>query len=205
MSESENLIEQATTAMMHYEYAFAKNETEKFMWIFADNYLEMAKGRLYGQDQKLRQAAQFTLTSVLLIILKLFAPFMPHVTEQIYLDLFSKVEGSPSIHRSPWPHNNPVYYHRQYLELGDVLIAIASAIRRYKSEKGLSLGTKLNQLEIKLADPDLQTLLKGALPDLMSISRAEMIKIVETLNPDLEKLELEDWEMDMAISLVGPE
>lgn len=201
LSKSENLIAQATTAMERYEYAFAKNETEIFMWAFTDNYLEMAKGRLYAEDENLHKAAKFTLSRVFLIILKLFAPFLPHVTERIYLNLFSEGEGYRSIHRSPWPQSNPANFDLRYLELGEVLIGIASAVRRYKSEKGLSLGTKLEILQLKTADKDQQALLSEAIPDLKSITRAEAIEFVDVLDGDLESVILEDFNVEIGLCM----
>jgi valyl-tRNA synthetase len=201
LSKSENLIAQATTAIERYEYDYAKNETEIIMWAFTDNYLEMAKGRLYAEDENLQEATKFTLSRVFLIILKLFAPFLPHVTERIYLSLFSEEEGYPSIHRSPWPQGNPANFDLRYLELGDVLIGIASAVRRYKSEKGLSLGTKLEILQLKTADKDQQALLIEAIPDLQSITRAEAIEFVDVLDGDLESVILEDFNVEIGLCL----
>ena len=200
LSKSEHLIRQATEAMDRYEYAFAKNETEKFMWIFADNYLEMAKGRLYAEDEVLKQAAKFTLARVLLIILKLFAPFLPHVTEQIYLNLFNEGGGYSSIHRSAWPKSNQAYFNRRYLEFGEVLITIASSVRRYKSDHGLSLGTTLEKLQIKIADSNQKSLLEEAIPDLQSITRAKLIEVVDFLNYEFDRLEPDEFDVEVALS-----
>ena len=85
--------------------------------------------------------------------------------------------------------------------MGEVLIVIASAVRRYKSEQGLSLGTKLNQLQIKFTDLDQKKLLEEAIPDLKSITRAEVIGVVDALDLRLERLNTENFDIQIALSL----
>jgi len=179
LSKLGDLIEVVTSSMEGYDYSYAKSETEKFMWIFADNYLEMAKGRLYSDNQVLRDAAQFTLSKVLLTIIKLFAPFLPHVTEQIYFSLFREKEDSPSIHQSLWPKKEINYYDHAYIPFGEYLIDIATTIRRFKSDNGLSLGTVIEEMQLKSVEPEKFGLFKAALPDLMCVTRAEKVTLVQ--------------------------
>ena len=81
-----------------YEYGLAKIHFEDFFWKdFCDNYLEMVKVRLYkpelfenGEEKKL--AAQWTLYQVYYAIIRLIAPYTPHIAEEIYQDYFKQFE-----------------------------------------------------------------------------------------------------------------
>ena len=84
LSRTQRLIQRVTLLFEGYDYATAKAEIELFFWTeFADNYLEMAKKRLYDGGEAGR-GAQATLRLGLLTTLKLFAPFLPYVTEAIF-------------------------------------------------------------------------------------------------------------------------
>jgi valyl-tRNA synthetase len=81
-----NLIDQCRENFESYEYYKAKIEIEKFFWkLFCDNYLEIVKKRIY---QKENESAKYCLYYGLLSILKLIAPIMPFITEEIYQSYF---------------------------------------------------------------------------------------------------------------------
>jgi valyl-tRNA synthetase len=174
--------------MEAYDYAAAKSEIEIFFWnALADNYLEMAKQRLYeGTDQE-RAGALFALYHALLAVLKLFAPFLPYVTERIYRGLFAGSDGAPSIHRARWPEPDPRLEDEEAERFGEVLVEIATAVRRYKSEQSLSLGTKIARLYLAPADfAALGERLRAAKGDLASVTRAQEIEVVEGLPEGVE-------------------
>jgi valyl-tRNA synthetase len=102
--ELDRIIYLATSHFENYEYSRVKFNTEDFFWkFFCDIYLEAVKGRIYqgkGDDKK---SAQYTLYKSLLTILKLIAPIMPFITEEIYQTYFRKTEKDKSIHLSKWP------------------------------------------------------------------------------------------------------
>ena len=75
----------------------SQERVEAFFWRdLADNYLEMAKSRLYDEQSSEREGARYALHAALLAVVKLFAPFLPHVTEAIYLGLFAADESRAS-------------------------------------------------------------------------------------------------------------
>ncbi|MBN2043749.1 MAG: class I tRNA ligase family protein, partial [Anaerolineales bacterium] len=183
------LVERATELLLQYDYAAAKAEIEAFFWReLADNYLEMCKQRLYAGSGSGWHAACATLHALLLTTLKLFAPFLPYVTEAIYQELFAAQDGCVSIHRSPWPEVQPSWLDQDAEDLGAVLVSVATAVRRYKSEGSLSLGTELTQ--VQLAGEGTAGL-APAVEDLMSITRAREIKLVKTISPGLHIEEME--------------
>ncbi len=171
----QQLVHRATEAFQAYDYATAKHETDAFFWRdLADNYLEMAKLRLYAGDP----GAQFVLYTVLLALLKLFAPFFPHITEELYQGLF--VTGAEdSIHRAAWPQPDARFEDATAEALGERLIEIASTARRYKSEQGLSLSAELAELRLATSDAALAEQLQAAAEDVRSITRAKSV-VVET-------------------------
>jgi valyl-tRNA synthetase len=190
----QSLIRRATALLEEYDYAAAKSEIETFFWNdLADNYLEMCKQRLYDPQNPYRDGARFTLFCVLLDTLKLFAPYLPYVTEEIYAGLFvDPATAGASIHTSPWPTPKSEYEAAHALEFGKLLVEIASAVRRYKSEHKLPLGNELGRLQLALVNnrpyPDIDDRLRGAYPDLASITRARQIELVPELDPSLERL-----------------
>jgi valyl-tRNA synthetase len=183
LSRLQQLIRRTTELLMTYDYAAAKSEIENFFWSeFTDNYLEMCKQRLYTGDQDHLQAARFTLYRVVITLTKLFAPFLPHITEAIYQGLFID-PGYPdpdefkSIHLSNWPTPNPRLEDKLAEEVGASLVDIASAVRRYKSEKSMSLGAELQRLEIATENGKLDQVYEDASEDLRSITRAQAVNV----------------------------
>jgi valyl-tRNA synthetase len=191
LSRTQSLIERATAYMQSADYAAAKSEVEGFFWTeLADNYLEMAKLRLYEEQHPGRDAARYTLYHVLLATLKLLALFVPHVTEHIYLELYAEDEGQVSIHVSQWPVADARLQDPTWEETGETLVAVATAVRRYKSERSLPLSTALQKLQLAVQDPKLRNALQDAVPDLASITRAQEITVCsDGLDPRVEVIE----------------
>ncbi|MEJ5310186.1 MAG: valine--tRNA ligase [Anaerolineae bacterium] len=179
LARTQRLIHRVTDLFHGYDYAAAKSEIETFFWRdLADNYLEMAKLRLYGEDA----GAVFTLGHVLLATLKLFAPFLPHVTEAIYQALFAEREGAISIHVTQWPQPDARFEDADAEAFGETLVEIATAVRRYKSERGLSLGAEIGPLCLATRDAALTEQCRAASQDLVSVTRAQRVEVVAALD-----------------------
>ena len=184
------MIRHVTELFENYDYAAAKNETEAFFWrVLTDNYLEMCKQRLYDENDKTRLAALYSLDFVIQSILKLFAPIMPFITEAIYLQLFTTGNNAISsttisLHTSPWPQETENLYDPEAEQFGELLVAIASSVRRYKSENNMALSTPIHQLIIQSTDANIKHLLSLAEADLSSITRTEKIIFMDTLPGD---------------------
>jgi valyl-tRNA synthetase len=194
VSRLNRLVERATRLLEAYDYAAAKSEIEQFFWlVLADNYLEMCKQRLYDPDHPQREGARRTLRHVLLTLVKLFAPFLPYITEEIYQGLFAQHRelAIDSVHTSSWPLVQPALESEQAEEVGDKLVEIASAVRRYKSEHNLSLGSEVRRLQLAAEDPYLAEQLTLATPDLSSVCRAAQVEIRSRLELQLMVLPTE--------------
>jgi valyl-tRNA synthetase len=144
LKELNETIKKTTECFDNYYYAKAKNEIEEFfMKKFADYYIEFVKYRLYGENQKSKASAIYTLNIVLKDILKMFAPIIPFVTEEIYSLLGEK----ESIHISQWPKEKEI---NQSLDISDFDKAIEAIneVRKHKSENKISLGAEIDEYKL---------------------------------------------------------
>lgn len=150
LSKLNVLVKKVTNYFDIYEYSRAKTLTEVFFWhVFCDNYLEIIKDRLYNPKKRgksARKSAQFTLYVSLLTILKLVAPIMPHVTEEIYHLYFAKKEKKKSIHITKWPVVNQKMIDSKIEKLGDKAVKYIERVRQFKSKKGKSLKEKIKMV-----------------------------------------------------------
>ena len=140
MNES---IKRATQYFDDYEYAKARNEIETFfMSQFADYYIEFVKYRLSSTDEESKQTAQYVLDNVFINIIKMFAPFLPFVTEEIY----QLMRKEKSIHLSSWPEL--VKTKEPDSDFEQAIKAIEE-IRKYKSENKISLGKEIEEYHLQ--------------------------------------------------------
>lgn len=141
LSKLNSIVQSSTLSFEEYEYSKTKLELENFFWhIFCDNYLEIIKDRLYNPKNKQEKAsAQFTLYTALLTILKLLAPIMPYITEEIYQSYFKKHEKDKSIHISSWPKYDKKITDKKLEETGDLAVDIISKVRQFKAKNNRSL------------------------------------------------------------------
>ncbi len=115
------------------------------------------------------------------------------------MSLFSEQENCNSIHQASWPRPLEKYLDPQAEETGAILVQIATAIRRYKSERNISLGSELTLLQLGVANSGLAHRLAEGRSDLMSITRAKTIEIVERLNRKTIPLPFEGAEISIGI------
>jgi len=128
-----DLVMQTTQAFEDYDHARALELTESFFWTFCDDYVELVKGRAYGEGTEAAVAsARATLRIALDVLLRLFAPFLPYVTEEAF-SWFHEA----SIHRSSWPRavelDIPVGANPDTAVLTVLGVAL-SGLRRVKSD-----------------------------------------------------------------------
>ena len=162
------LVKSATESFDKYEYSKVKLEVEKFFWHdFADNYLEIVKDRIYNAKGSKKVSAQYTLYKSLLTILKLIAPIMPFITEEIYQTYFKKTEKTKSIHISNWPeHEKP----KPTKEL-ELFCQVLAKVRQEKSKKKKSMKAEITLTLQKQT----QQKLKNMLDDLKAVVNAKKI------------------------------
>ncbi|HEY7022266.1 MAG TPA: valine--tRNA ligase [Ktedonobacterales bacterium] len=199
LSRAQRLIARVTALFEAYDYAAAKSEIEAFFWRdLADNYLELAKARLYEASGPAHEAARYTLGAVLLDTLKLFTPFLPHVTDEIYTGLFAARAGSATIHRASWPAPDETLIDEESEEVGEVIVEIATAVRRHKSEANLSLGAELPGLTLTTNSESLAEALRASEADVRSVTRAR--KVIVTHTTDALESPLPSGRVSLALS-----
>ena len=155
-------VQASTESFENFEYSVAKSQTEIFFWkIFCDNYLEIAKARLYANDA----SAKFTLHKSLLAVLKLFAPIVPHITEEVYQNLFSEFEKEKSIHVSAWPEFEKKYLDERAEKTGDLAVKIISTIRQWKHDSKLALNAELAEVSLACSQEE-KKVLREVAPDI---------------------------------------
>jgi valyl-tRNA synthetase len=145
IEELNNTIKNTTQHFEEYQYAKAKNEIEEFfMSKFADYYVEFVKYRLNGTDTASKNACLETLKTIFRNILKLYAPIIPFITEELYQ--YFKEEGATTIHKSNWPEA-VIDNRMDDIDISDFGSALAAVdeIRKYKSENQISLGAELDK------------------------------------------------------------
>ncbi|MEP7187948.1 MAG: class I tRNA ligase family protein, partial [Roseiflexaceae bacterium] len=201
LSWLQRLIGRATASFQSYEYAAASEATERFFWsTLCDNYLEWVKGRLYDGSEQERNAAQATLYHTLLTILKLLAPILPHITEEIYQQLYgSAIEPDEaaaafhSIHTSAWPQANPALLDEPAEQVGAALLAITGGVRRFKSARKLGLGAALTSLAIAVENEGVRHALDQSSADIRSVTRAREITFAAQPDEQFEEIEPGLW------------
>ena len=141
-----DLVEVATTAFEGFDYARALERTESFFWSFTDDYVELVKGRAYGsQGDDEARSAHVALATALDTLLRLFAPFLPFVTEEVW-----SWWNDGSIHTSAWPEDTALRAQAGDADqaLLDVAGEILSEVRRAKTEAKQSLRTEADRVVV---------------------------------------------------------
>ncbi len=175
LSRLSEVIKTYENSFDNYAAVPARRELEQFFWHeFCDFYLEMIKPRIYGADAKAKQEAQATLGACLSALLKLFAPFIPHITEEIYQEMFAKTDGVQSIHLSQLPMAAAV--DKKAIELGNLAVEAISEIRKWKADNKLSLGAEVDLLMLYHPKADKLKEIAGEIRGTMRVKNLEIKK-----------------------------
>lgn len=171
LSKLYKVTKKATNKLLEFEYCEALNAVEEFFWKdFCDNYLELVKKRAYGEtvNTKANLSAKQTLAYVLNITLRLFAPFLPYITEEIYHQIYSH----NSVHnRGNWP--NELTYDKFFEEEGDSCIQVLNLVRKIKSDNHISIKNLIKNLTIKANKEKFSQSVEN---DLQAVCNAEVIQ-----------------------------
>ena len=140
-----SLIEHVTAAHDGFDYARALELTEAFFWSFCDDYVELVKARAYGEgDPEGAASARATLAVALSALHRLFAPFLPFVTEEVWSWW---QEGS--VHVAAWPDPDEIGPHAGAdVSVLEVASDVLGAVRREKTTHKRSLRARVSRLSV---------------------------------------------------------
>lgn len=128
LSALADVVEAATRAFEQFNYTVALERTETFFWSFCDNYVELVKTRAYGEGAG-AESARSALSQALSVILRLFAPIIPFVTEEVW-----SWWQDGSVHLQSWPQSDELRQTTVDPRALPVAIEAIAAIRKAKSE-----------------------------------------------------------------------
>jgi len=190
LAELDATVESVTEKFDEYAFSKARNELRSFFWnTFCDDYLEIAKQRLSeGGDP----STEYTLLSAHRTFLQLFAPFLPHITEELWDRLgYGESTSGDSIHTTDWPVAGG---YEADLAAGETAMEVVSALRRYKTENGLPLNADLDHVEVY-----------GHIAGFESaVAEAMHVETLDTYE-DAPDITTEISGIDLDYSVVGPE
>lgn len=178
------ILERTKQAVCHaeelldiYEIGSARKEIDELFWKdFCDNYLEIVKARLYEPEiygAAARCSGQYALYHTLLTILKMYAIYVPHITDYIYQSYYRAHEKAVSLHCLAWPQ--PERADEMLLFFGERLKQIIAQTRKYKSEHGMSMKESAGEVVIQSDAAHLPLFLQ-AQPDIAACVRASSIR-----------------------------
>ncbi len=171
----------ASADLDRYEFGIAKGTIERFFWAdLCDNYLEMIKNRLYDETPEgaeAREAARAGLYDALQGVVRLLAPFTPHVCEAVHQTLFRGQEGVRSIGVAPWPAATPPEDAEAATAAWDAGVAVLTVTRRWRSESKISPGKPLSLVRVQAAS-DVAALAPEFHDDVRAAGRIETLEIV---------------------------
>ena len=144
LSKLNTLIKEATESMDACQFDETMKNIRGFAWeTLADNYIELIKSRLYGEDTDARYAARQTLYFAVDALARMLAPFIPYFAEEVFSLLHPQ-----SVHQSGWPDVDEAAIDPKAEASGEQVKEITAAIRRFKSDKGMALNAPLGRLRV---------------------------------------------------------
>jgi valyl-tRNA synthetase len=176
LADLATLVDEATDAFDGYDYARTLERVERFFWGFCDDYLELVKQRAYSPPGDAGgDSARAALQTTLDVVLRLLAPFLPFVTEEVW-----SWWRDGSVHRSIWPDAGAL---REAAQGGEPLVyAVAAdvlgAVRKAKTASQRSLRTEAEEVVVRDTAERLAAL-REALDDVREASRAQRVELTE--------------------------
>jgi valyl-tRNA synthetase len=176
-----DVVAGCTAALESYDHARALHETESFFWFFCDDYLELVKSRAYGEHGPAAAAsAVAALRAALSVQLRLFAPFLPFVTEEAWSWW---QEGS--VHRAGWP--DPAGLRARAAGADPGLLGAASAaiaaVRAAKSAARLSMRAPVRQLMVSAGEDDVARI-RAVLGDVQAAGKVDQVVVRPSACPE---------------------
>lgn len=180
------VVQKATAGFEAWDYTRSLEATETFFWTFCDDYLELVKDRAYGgQGEEAAGSARAALRIALDVLLRLLAPFLPYVTEEVW-----SWWHDASVHRAAWPSVDETATTgaggaaRDADLLGAVGEALAG-IRKAKSEAKVGMRAEVSSI-VLAGPPEWVGRVRAAEADLRAAGRVTgSLDYAETETPEV--------------------
>ena len=181
LSRLADVVQTCTAAFEDYDHTRALHETESFFWFFCDDYLELVKSRGYGEHgARAAGSAIAALRTALSVLLRLFAPVLPFVTEEVW-----SWWQDGSIHRAAWP--DPAELRalagRADPAVLDTASAAIGAVRGAKSAARLSMRAPVRKLVISAGEDSLAGI-RAVLGDIQAAGKVDQVMVVPSGCPE---------------------
>lgn len=150
-------IKKATEHFESFKYSKAKDIIDDFFWkVFCDNYLEFVKHRLYQKTSlPTVVAAKAVLYQGLLALIKMYAPLLPYITEEIYQRYFRQFEKAKSVHLLSWPESlKSIRVEKRELKDFEKVVKVIQGIRADKARRQISLAEEIDVHKTRIAFPE---------------------------------------------------
>jgi valyl-tRNA synthetase len=182
LSKMEKMTQKVTEALEKCQFNIALEEVRNFTWhTFCDQYIEVVKDRLYKPEvygEEKRKAAQYTLYHVLYRIIQLLAPITPHITEEIYQNLYAENVGQKSLQLTSWPKPELEKIDEDAEKNGDLVMDVITEIRREKAEKRKPLNTIIKSLRIYAGKSKYASIISENKADIIGTCKIAMLEIL---------------------------
>jgi valyl-tRNA synthetase len=174
VAELRDLVARTTAAFDELEYSKALEETEAFFWgRLTDNYLELVKRRAREGDGPGRASAVATLRLGLSVLLRMLAPFLPTITEEVWSWAFAEETGTRSVHVAAWPTAEELAHVEAPADPESFAVAAAAigAVRRERTAAKLGMASPLQNVRLTATAADLERLARVT-PDVVAASNS---------------------------------
>ena len=151
LQDLQKLIDDVTNCYDKFEFAQALQLSEEFFWnIYTDNYIELVKKRVFNSEGEEKKSAVTTLRIALSVLLRIYAPVLPSITEEIWSWCFAKETNTNSIHQSNWPNvlEFKMFNPPENKDSLDVAIKTIRAIRKTKTANAIGLGKPVDSIKL---------------------------------------------------------
>jgi valyl-tRNA synthetase len=178
------VVRDVTASLEDYDHAGALEAAERFFWMFCDDYLELVKARAYGTGPA-AASARGALRAALSVLLRLFAPYLPFVTEEVW-----SWWQDGSVHAARWPSAD-------FAGSGDlgslsaagdqwvlpITVTVLGHIRKAKSTAGVSMKAEVSRVVVRAPEDYFPQI---ALGDLRAAGNVADVELVQDHNKELE-------------------
>jgi len=176
LSRTGKVAEEITGNLEQFELGLAAQKLYDFIWNeFCDWYIELAKSRFYGDDEKAKMQAQAVILKVLKDLLKLLHPFMPFITEEIWQHLPG---AYGSIMLKDWPGNQAQFSNETAEKGMELVMGVIKSVRNTRAEMNVAPSKKVGV--VLIAGDYEKATIKENMETLLSLANVRGIEFKES-------------------------